>query len=69
MVEEWSNACPALKDHHDFKSMSLVVESMGSNLIGTHFFRQSEADPDCDFMSSIFLRTTDAFVDLCFGSN
>ena len=35
--------------------MSLVVAGMDSNPIRNHFFRQLEADPDCDFMFSIFL--------------
>ena len=39
------------------------------NPIRSHFFCQPEADPDCDFMSNIFLRATDAFVRLCFWSN
>ena len=37
--------------------------------IRSHFFCQPEADPDCDFMSTIFLRDTDAIVHLCFWSN
>ena len=42
--------------------MSLVVAGMGSNVIRSHFFLQPEADPDCDFMSFIFLRATEAFM-------
>ena len=38
--------------------MSLVVEGMSSNSICSHFFWQSEADPHCDFKSSIFLKAT-----------
>ena len=42
--------------------MFLVVADMGSNPVRIYFFWQPKADPDCDFMSSIFLRATDAFM-------